>query len=248
MVDVNEIVTLTRSNIGKEMSGFYDGRLINDALNYANEALFKVETGIDQLPEGAPGRYWQKTRKVTDALAPFIVTTGRNGIPYTQVDANGYAAFPSDFYLFSSMNFPILELVNGQLVETGTRVITDLTDEIFRSRIASHYKKPNDENIISTVSNGMMEFAPKNIKRVLFTYLRKPRKPYWDAVFENGRTVYYPPGSVKPNGQPSLSVDIEWPRMATMQDFYPQYLSFVSTSIKDQATSQASERIKITGQ
>jgi hypothetical protein len=248
-MDIGAFVKIIEDEFSKGRPG-YVGTVINSALADANEMLFKAETGIDQLPEGAPGTYWQKSRIVTDALRPFIVTMGENGVNWLEVNSNGEAEFPPDFYLFSSMTCPIFENINGQVTITDYRNITDLPDEIYSSRISSANKRPSLDYIISTVTNGKLVFSPKNINRIRFTYLRKPKAPFYYAEFDEatGQVVYFPPGSLLPSGQPSPSVNIEWPEKSIIQDFKPHVLSFLGNSLVDKAMQNVSERIKTIGQ
>jgi hypothetical protein len=247
-MDIGAFVKTIEDEFSKSRPG-YIGLVINSALAVANEMAFKAETGIDQLPEGAPGTYWQKSRIVTDALRPFIVSLNQtNG--WLPVASDGTASFPDDFYLFSSMAVPIIKTVNDVSQVVKYQSIADLPDEVYKARITSANKQPSFDNIISTVQNGKIVFQPANISRVLFTYLRKPKIPYYYAEVDEttGQSTYYPPGSTLPNGSPSPSVNPEWPDKFTMQDFRAHVISFLSNSLVDRNMQNVAERIKINGQ
>jgi len=127
-----------------------------------------------------------------------------------------------------------------------------LTDEQFQSRITSVRKQPIVTKAICTPRSGKLRFAPKNLGRVKFVYLRAPAVPIFDYDIVDSRVHYLPPGSTNngttaPLGTPSTSVEFEWPEKYHVE-LYNIMASFLSDSLLNQATKQSSEQFKATGQ
>lgn len=221
--------------------------LFNMSMESAVLDFCREETGIE-VGKKDEKPFWQKDRNTSDAMSPLLVTTGENGVPYTFVSADGYANYPDDFYLYSSIAFPYFSVVNGKTQER-LYVVTDLTDEAFNVRLASVRKFPTIQEPISTVRNGKIRVAPKDLKYLRVTYLRLPKIPFYDYDVSGRISIYLPPGTFHngsnlPAGTPSRSVEVEF-----FENYHKRILNFAydfcARNLKDQTAIQLAQNTKI---
>lgn len=230
--------------------GTLPARLFNSAMRFAVEMFTRKECGLEEN-ENPNGPYYQKTRQVTDAVAPLMITLGENGNPYLLIASNGYAEYPEDFFLFSSQSYvKMTNTTSGSQIEE--KEIVDMTDEQFTNRLRSVRKAPTLERPISTTRNGKLRYAPEGLKRAKFTYLRKPVYPIWDFTIVGNNQVYLPPGGVHDGsnlsvGTPSNSVEVEF-HDKYHQDIANYAYNYLARNLKRPEAVQLSDKQKATGE
>jgi len=250
-MNLGEFKAMFEAQGNNVVNGSVSVTVLQSALKNANLAFFKKQVGIEDFtPNNGP--YWQKCQQVTDSLIPFIKVAGEDGNSYLTVNALGYADVPTDYFMYSSMMFPVFTPnpdPSCSMIESEHEVIM-VTDEEFNSRVASVRKKPTKKKAICTPRSGKLRFAPKDLTRVKMVYLREPKAPFFDYDLINGVVVYLPPGQVHttgPNiGQPSLSVEFEWPNKYHIE-LYAIFASFLSDNLLQMETKQVSEQFKLRG-
>lgn len=224
--------------------------LYNISMQYGILMYVRKQCGLEEIEvEARP--YWQKTRQVTDAIAPLLVAAGEGGVPYLAVDVNGYTPYPEGFYLFSSLVYPefVLDAGKTKVIE---RQILDLTDEQFNRRLSSTRKQPTFSYPIATSRNGKIRFAPKGLKLVKMMWVRTPLAPFYDYNISGNRTIYLPPGTFHdgtnlPAGTPSRSVEVEL-HEKTHIDIANYALGYLATNLSDQLVIAQTEKQKSSGE
>lgn len=250
-MNLGEFKSTYESQSNQVVSGSVNTDYFNNAIAYASLAFFKKQAGIEDVPNNGP--YWQKCQQVSDSLINFIKVLGEDGNPFLKVNAQGYAVVPSDYFMYSSMVFPQMTSQDASCTMIEKEYEIDmLTDEQFQSRVTSVRKQPTVLKAICTPRSGKLRFAPKNITRVKFVYLRAPLVPFFDWDWVDGVIHYLPPGSFNNGttgtlGAPSTSVEFEWPDKYHIE-LYNIMASFLADPLRDQTLKQSTERFKQTGQ
>lgn len=129
---------------------------------------------------------WQSTEKLSNNLRPFLK-------PVTlQVNANGQGVRPTDFVQTSSIRY------NYGTKQVEVKFVRDNNlDEYLNSDLLA----PSKSYPIYAIYDNYLQFYPKDLVRVNFTYLRTPATPVWGYTVVNGRPVY----------DQTTSVDIDFP-------------------------------------
>lgn len=145
----------------------YTPELLNLNLPIVNQELFNYE--YDK---------YAKTQNVTDTLRHHMVTMGGSSVPL-KVDTNGFADIPSDYMHKSSMYYKTVIGSTGLIPTIKEKRVEMLTDGEFSQRLGS-YLIPDSKYACCTIRSDKIEFRPKTIQYVEFTYLKKPVKPVYD--------------------------------------------------------------------
>ena len=104
------------------------------------------------------------------------------------------------------------------------------------SILSSSIVKPTHRFPRLAFYNDYIQFYPKNIGRVIFTYLRQPKLPVWGYTVVNNSAVY----------NPATSVDIESPD-ETQNEICMMALSYLGISIRDGELTQYAQQLKAEG-
>ena len=145
---------------------------------------FKRKIGLPE--EYAPGRpiprqAYEISKMNSIDLAPFKVVMGNNSMPL-KINAYGNALIPSDFYFPSSARY---QWVRSQILVSWQEVEI-LDDKTFNKRITSSLMAPSRKHPVANVQNGAIQFVPKDLKFVNFTYLRVPPEPVYGVKYDRG--------------------------------------------------------------
>lgn len=171
-----------------------------------------------------PAVAWEVTQLVTDYLR------GLKENPILNVDILGRMSIPDDYLHKSSIYYsyitqstspscdegdemipcPEEETISGTTFpEHNHATVTTLnvpvkvvTDEIFNSLIAHSIKYPTRRYPICKFMDDYVQYAPKDLGTVTFSYLRYPLTPLW---------AYTNPSGENPVYDPINSVDVELP-------------------------------------
>lgn len=151
---------------------------------------------------------WQRTQRISDSLAPFVQKS------VLIVDTDGIALKPDgvnvrdavtgevlpEYLHVSSFRFNFVKqtkLACGSITTTSKEVpLEEVPDELLGGRLSSNVCQPTRRFPIVSLYEDRFEIHPKNLQRVIFTYIRKPATPKWAYTLDsNGRPVYNSTGS-----------------------------------------------------
>lgn len=209
-----------------------------------------IMSNYGNTSEYAPGRpipriAWQNTQKITDNLRflltkrEFAVSTdGQVKIPDgTTKDINTQVA-PKYLHL-SSLRFNHITVKKGSFISRETNIDV-LRDSEIAGVLSSSIEKPTTRYPVCAFYDTYIQFYPKTLQKVIFTYLRTPTVPNWGYTLDaNNRPVFAQTGGVNGN-----SVDIEAPEDA-QNDIALRTLEFLGISIREpvlvQYANQASK-------
>lgn len=189
-MNIDTVKSLCELIINKNQSGTLTPARFNTACESVNWDWFNTCYGQPALSKDGKqinDLFWQSTEKVTNNLRPFLKKV------VLQIDATGKAIKPTDYVQTSSCRYWYGERqVEVDFVNDG-----DLGEFVGGELLAPTKKYP-----IHVVYDDRIQFYPKDLSRVEFTYLRKPETPVWGyATSQSGRPVY----------DPTTSVDFEFP-------------------------------------
>ena len=196
--------------------------------------------------EYVPGRpvprvAWQQSQKISDDLR-FLLTTASFSI-----DNNGKLVIPDGttsnlegeiapkYLHHSSLRFNFTETVDEEI--TSREIPIDiLTDAELGNVLNSEIVNPTRDYPVAAYYDTFIQFAPKDLQKVIFTYLRIPVPPKWAFTEVDNRPVY----------DEETSVDIEAPDQVINEIAF-NTLAFMGISIRDQFIYQASKQFVAEG-
>jgi hypothetical protein len=136
-------------------------------------------------------REYENTGVISDVLSAYLVSMDDNSAPL-MIGANGLANKPEDYYHKDSMNYKID--YDGGVTEF--RPVEVLTSALFNYRKGSKLREPNNRYPICRFLDTVIEFLPKDLQYVDFTYLRSPESPIYDYyINSSGDVVFMPEGT-----------------------------------------------------
>lgn len=180
-----------------------------------------------------PRMAWQQTQKITDDLrflltkrVFFINMDGQLTVPDgTTTDINTQVA--PKYLHASSLRFNHLIQKNGRFVSKEVDIDV-LRDSELGGVLSSSINNPTTRYPVCAFYDTYIQFYPKSLQKVIFTYLRTPTIPNWGYTLDsNNRPVYAVTGGV--NGD---SVDIEAPDDC-QNEIAMRTLEFLGISIRE---------------
>lgn len=124
---------------------------------------------------------FEQNKIVSVELAHFKRVMGEITQPL-MIDKNGYATLPEDCYLPSHIRFRLIK--DGQFVSYYDCVL--LSDKEYSDRIASNLLRPSVTYPIANLQHNFIRFAPKNLKKVEFEYIKRPTYPSYKVITSRG--------------------------------------------------------------
>lgn len=246
---LGEIHTLVNYILNKEQNGEAISPVqFNTILQATNIDYFNKKYGLPeqwQPGQQLPIEAWEKTQKISDDLRMFKSVVE----PMTINGTTGRASLPTNYVHTSSIRRTFM------ITQGGVPRVTEielLPDAEFNSRLTDPIIKPSFENPIATLYGNEIEFAPRNIQRCVFTYLRTPLQPVFDYDIVNTEVQYLAPGqnhtnnSVLPSGTPSTSVELEWPETNHIS-FVSVLIGYCGINLRENQIIQYSEAKKVRG-
>lgn len=235
-MNVSEILQFVNFRLNKEQSGrSMTEDQYNLILKVINIEYIKWKYGLPE--EYQPGRpiprqYWEATQKISDDMRWAKVKMGGVEGPQMIIDSNGIATVPSDYLHYSSIwhNY----LVNGKAPKTYP--VEVLFDDQVGDRITHPVKGPTEKYPFCCFYNNYIEFWPKTLGRVEFTYIKVPRTPVYAYTVVNDEPVY----------DASNSVQLEWP-VDCHSDIANLIVSLASQNLRDSFMYQSAEQRKERG-
>ena len=198
--------------------------------------------------EYVPGRpiprvAWQQSQKISDDLR-FLLTRRNLSVPIggeliipdgtgSQVDLEGKKV--PGYLHHSSLRFNFTDTVNGEIRSREVK-IDILTDAEFSNATESAIVNGTKRFPVCAYYDTFIQFEPKDLQKVIFTYLRLPVVPVWAFTVVNQREVYDEPNSV----------DIEAPEQVINEIAF-NTLAFMGISIREQFIYQTSKQFVAEG-
>ena len=227
---VNQI--LRKDNVGNAISpSEFNSLLLRTNLEY-----FKLKYGLPE--EYEKGDYsarqaWEVTRKISDDLAPFLVSKDGQINPPLSVNNKGVANIPDDYAHASAMLFEIREGTEHKYI-----IVEALSNAQYNARKTSSILEPAFDCPICTFRDGVIQFAPANLGFVAFDYLRQPNTPVYAYTVQSDLTEVY---------DHENSTQLEWP-VDCHTDIVNMIVSYAADALHLQDTKQSTEMRKRTGQ
>lgn len=252
---LQEILDLINYVANKEQSGnTLSIPQYNNLLKTVNIDYFKLKYGLpEDYRVGMPlaRQAWENTQAITDALRRFKVIMGSPNAQMT-VSNNGIAVLPTDYVHVSSIRY--IQNVNNTSCghKEYIRTVEVITDDQLSDRLSNNVKKPSYRYPVAVFYNSYVQFYPKDLHAVDFTYLRLPLTPYYDFYMDtNDNVVYLPPNTTSPiTGNPpshaSQSVELEWGEECHI-DIARLLLSYIGINLREVPLLQYAEMKKKEG-
>lgn len=195
---------------------------------------------------------YEVTGEISDNIRCLEVHMGGDSMPLT-IDNDGFAMIPPDYYHYSSISYLLVTGYDGETPIVTSRNVAVLTDAEFNIIRGRALMYPSKKYPVCTFRNGRIQFLPRDLRKVEFSYLKKPTEPFFDYYISSiGEVVYMLPNQSYMISSPaeyrdgttglknSLSVEMDWSDNA-----YPKLtqlmLSKIGISIKDRDLIQYSE-------
>ncbi len=219
-MNINTVKEVCELITNKNQAGSLTPARFNTACQSVNWEWFNACYGQPVLSKNgqqANDLFWQSTEKITNNLRPFIKKV------VLQIDPTGKANKPTDFVQTSSVRYWYgTKQVEVQMINDGS-ISTYTGSELFT---------PTKYNPIYCVYGDRIQFYPKDLGRVEFTYLRTPATPVWGYTTSvSGRPVY----------DPTTSVDFEFPE-ENINEIVMRICSLWGVSIRENQIIQYSKQ------
>jgi hypothetical protein len=174
---------------------------------------------------GKPQFGWQATQRITDDLSFLLVKKD------VDVSESGLFDYPEDYMHSSSVRYKFKKRVAGcKDIITKETDVTEIMDSEIGNILSSSIVPPTKRYPYCCYYSENVQFYPKDLGKITFTYLREPTEPKWAYTLTNGRPVY----------DPANSVDLEAPESA-LNDIAMVALSYLGVHIREQELIQYSE-------
>lgn len=240
-MNVNEIYEAVLYRLNKDKVGrSYTVDDFNLHLKLANTDLFKVRYGLPESyrpGQPLPAQAWSVSQKIEDDLRMCKVNKG-NQTPPLYIDKNGLADIPSNYIHQSSIwsNWGDVEI---------------LDDDAWSDRYHATLRKPTKKNAVCRFLSNQIEFMPKDLNAVNFTYLRMPATPFMDYNITNDVEVYLDENSLHDGSNlavntPSRTVQLEWAEQVHT-DIVNLLVGYASEHLREPMIKQTSEARKDKG-
>jgi hypothetical protein len=124
---------------------------------------------------------FETSKIVSMELSKFKRNMGETTPPLS-IDKFGHATMPDECYLPSHLTFKYVR--NGVVV--GIYDIVLLSDREYNDRKASNLMAPSYNYPIANIQSNMIRFAPINLKRANFDYIKFPTYPKYSVTHARG--------------------------------------------------------------
>lgn len=179
-ININTVKSLVELVVNKDQSGLWTPARFNLACESVNIQLFNDYYGQPVLSKDGKqinDVYYQSTERITNNLRPFITPI------ILQIDQTGKAIRPTDYVQTSSVRYQY----GDKQVE-----LQEVNDGDLGEYLGGDLLTPTKQYPIFCNYSDRLQFYPKDLSRVFFTYLRKPVTPVWGFTVVNNRPVYDP--------------------------------------------------------
>lgn len=237
-----DIYQFVNFRLNKEQSGrVFTPESFNLACKFADFELMKLKYGLpEQYRPGSPipSQGWEITQEITDALSHLKVYMGGKDTAQLKINDSGEADIPSDYLHYSAIAY--VDYVHDCLTaeDEEERVPVEVVkDGDWDTRISDVLTKPTMQYPIARFNSGYIEFRPRKLGGVDFTYLRKPVPAVLGYTIDaNYNIVYNPDESVQP----------DWP-IQMYNEFAVILYNWMAVNVQSQVNIQDAQNRKIQG-
>lgn len=185
---------------------------------------------------------YENTQKIKDDLRFLLekrdfntTQLGQLKVPDgTTPDLSGSVA-PA-YLAFSSLRYEYLREDRRGRIVVEERDVDIKRDGEIGGYLSSTINKPSESHPVAAFYSDHIQFYPKGVRRVVFTYLRTPTPPVWAYTISSGRAVY----------DPANSVDVESPDI-THNDIAIRALRYLGISIREEQLQGYAEQMRKEG-
>lgn len=242
MKTIWDIYQFVNFRLNKEQSGrVFTPEQFNLACSFADYELMKLKYGLpEQYRPGSPipAQGWEITQESTDALSHLKVYMGGRDDAQLRIDKDGYASYPDNYLHYSSMAY--VDYTHDCVTAEDEEVrnpIDIVRDGDWDTRIWDELTKPTMDNPICRMNSGYMEFRPRKLGGIDFTYLRKPIPSVLGYTIDANVNIVYDPGT---------STQPDWPEQM-FNEYAVILYSWMSVNIQSQINIQDAQNRKIQG-
>ena len=211
----------------------------NTVLKAVNIEFLKLKLGLPeeyQFGITQPRQAYEISRKITEDIRHLKVWMGEPGTSPLAVNSNGIAIIPSDHAYPSSVRYRSFTNTSCDTQDENVRTIEILYDDQLGDRLGNSIKNPTLEDPICSFYDTFIQFYPKNLKWVDYTYIRHAATPVFAYTIENDTVTY----------DPANSTELDWPEQ-THVDIARLILSKIGINLKDVNLVQYEEMKKKEG-
>lgn len=236
-MNIDSVFKLVTFISNKEQSGVISPSEFNLLAERAQMQVFREDYGLPeeyQVSHPIPKKAFQITQNITDDLMIFIFKTN------LFLKKDGTVNLPGDYIHYTSIRHSVFDK-DKKTKEIDVQVIDDdKIGYVLNSSIVAPTIKDAVCSFYGRKSNGTsekyLEIFPKEIQKLIFTYLRKPVTPKWAFSIVNGRPVY----------NPGDSVDFEYPDIEHNR-IVIRILSFVGINLREGQLQQYTQTKEVQG-
>jgi hypothetical protein len=244
MVNIFEIYEYVLFKANKEQSGnTFTPDKFNLTCKIVNLEYFKLKVGLPEayVPgKPFPPQAYQISQKMTDDIMPFIKWLGGPDYPILSLDQYGVGIIPPDYVAYSSCYYDyVAKGANCDTEETITpREVEFITDANWSDRVSSKIDYPDKKYPCAKwIGNNKIQFLPRDLKSVNFTYLREPIAPVLGYTYDGNNDIVY---------NPTTSTQFEWPQVC-LSDIANMIYSIMAGNLKSQIDIQLANQRKAGG-
>lgn len=196
MQNIWDVYQYNLTRVYKEQSGrTLTPDEFNIVLPVAVMEYLKLKVGIpEQYQTGLPisPQQWQLSQKISDDCRHLLVWMGGPDAAMMSMDKYGVASVPIDYVAFSSCYFnqQVKKDCDSQPVYKP-RSIEFLPDAVFADRVSSTIKFPTEKFPIAKWFGTKIQFEPRTLQYVHFTYLRRPVTPVLAVTIDSNNDYIY---------------------------------------------------------
>lgn len=201
---------------------------------------FKLKVGLpEQYQPGKPfpAQAWQVSKKITDDMQHLLKWMGGPDNPQLSIDKYGISILPEDYFAFSSCYFNYIEQSDCENIETKPKEVDFLTDAEWSDRMNSVVVMPELKYPIAKMGSGKIQFAPKGLRVVDFTYLREPVTPILAYTIDGNNDYVYDAAN---------SVQFDFPQVC-LPDITNMIYEVMAGNLKSQLDLQIAQQRKVQG-
>lgn len=212
----------------------------NLAAEVVSYEYFKLKVGLpEQYQPGKPfpPQAWQVSRKITDDMQHLLKWMGGPDYPQLTIDKYGIAEVPSDYFAFSSCYYNYVVQEDCDDMDTKPKEVDFLTDAEWSDRMNSVIVKPELAFPIAKMGGGKIQFAPKKLRAVDFTYLREPATPVLAYTIDGNNDYVYDEAN---------STQFDFPQVC-LPDIAAMLYDIMAGNLKSQLDLQIAQQRKAQG-
>lgn len=204
LVNIWDVYQYNYVRVNKDQSGrTFTNEEFNLAAMIANLEYFKLKSGLpENYQVGVPlaPQMWQVSQNITDAARHLLTWKGGPDSALMTLDQYGVANVPDNYVGFSSCYYE-------EQVECDTmkpRPIEFVADAAWADRVSNVLTGPTHKDPIAKWFGTKIQFLPKDMAFVHFTYLRMPATPVLAVTIDSNADYVYDPAN---------STQFDWPQL-----------------------------------